>query len=94
MTIRQKGIVSKILIYIVLIVMVIVSLFPIIFCLSASLRTQEDLFQSMFPFSFKALIPTKVTFENYVIKYGNCYCMYDFLWVSGEFHCGFCIHLL
>ena len=67
MTIRQKGIVSKILIYIVLIVMVIVSLFPIIFCLSASLRTQEDLFQSMFPFSFKALIPTKVTFENYVI---------------------------
>lgn len=48
MTIRQKGIVSKILIYIVLIVMVIVSLFPIIFCLSASLRTQEDLFQSSF----------------------------------------------
>ncbi len=67
MTIRQKGIVSKILIYIVLIVMVIVSLFPIIFCLSASLRTQEDLFQNMFPFSFKALIPTKITFENYVI---------------------------
>ena len=67
MTIKQKKVVSKVAIYIVLIVMVIVSLFPILFCLSASLRTQEDLFQSMFPFSFRALIPTKITFENYVI---------------------------
>ena len=67
MSIRQKKVLSKVLIYLVLIIMVIISLFPLVYCLSASLRTQEDLFQSLFPFSFKALIPGKITLENYVI---------------------------
>ena len=67
MTIKEKSVISKIVLYVVLFIMVVVSLFPIVYCLSASLRTQEDLFQNMFPFSFKALIPAKITFENYVI---------------------------
>lgn len=58
---------KNIILYAVLIIMVIISLFPIFFCLSASFRTQEDLFANMFPFSFKSLIPTVFTFENYVI---------------------------
>lgn len=45
MTLRQKRITKKVVIYIVLVIMTIASLFPIFFCLSASLRTQEDLFR-------------------------------------------------
>ncbi len=66
MTLRQKAVTRKVLIYLILIMMVVASLFPILFCLSASLRTQEDLFQNMFPFSLKSLIPTAATLENYV----------------------------
>ena len=50
MTRKQKRITKKVVIYIVLVIMTIASLFPIFFCLSASLRTQEDLFRNMFPF--------------------------------------------
>lgn len=67
MTRKQKRLISKVILYIVLFIMVVVSLFPILFCLSASLRTQDDLFQNMFPFSFKSLVPVKVTLENYVV---------------------------
>ena len=67
MTLRQKRITKKVVIYIVLVIMTIASLFPIFFCLSASLRTQEDLFQNMFPFTIRSLIPTNITGENYSI---------------------------
>ena len=72
---KRRAIVKKIILYIVLILMVIASLFPIIFCLSASLRTQEDLFKHMFPFSMKSLIPSQVTFDNYIIIFSK----YNFL---------------
>jgi ABC-type glycerol-3-phosphate transport system permease component len=75
MSTHSKKAVSTVILYLVLIVMVIVSLFPILFCLSASLRTQEDLFQNMFPFTARSLIPTKATLENYVIIFTQ----YDFL---------------
>lgn len=67
MTMKRKGMISKVVLYIILLIMVVVSLFPIAFCLSASLRTQDDLFRNMFPFSFRALIPTQMTLSNYVI---------------------------
>jgi len=67
MTLKQKSFTRKILIYIALIIMAVAALFPILFCLSASLRTQDDLFRNMFPFSIKSLIPTAATLENYVI---------------------------
>lgn len=67
MTLRQKRITKKVIIYIVLVIMTIASLFPIFFCLSASLRTQEDLFRNMFPFTIKSLIPTHITGENFQI---------------------------
>lgn len=51
--------------YIVLIGMMIFALFPIIYCLSASLRTQEELFSTMFPFTWKSLFPTHLTLESY-----------------------------
>lgn len=69
MTRKQKRITKKVVIYIVLVIMTIASLFPIFFCLSASLRTQEDLFRNMFPFTIKSLIPTAVTGENYSILF-------------------------
>lgn len=67
MTMKRKGMISKVVLYIILLIMVVVSLFPIAFCLSASLRTQDDLFRNMFPFSFRALIPTQMTLSNYEI---------------------------
>lgn len=67
MTRKHKNLISKIVIYLVLLVMVFVSLFPIAFCLSASLRTQEDLFQQMYPFTISSLVPSSVTFENYYL---------------------------
>ena len=67
MSMQQKHTVGKVILYIVLFAMVIASLFPIFFCLSASLRTQEDLFKNMFPFTIRSLIPTAFTMENYVI---------------------------
>ena len=59
----------NILAYAVLIIMVFVSLFPVLFCLSASLRSQEDLFRNMFPFTASSLIPSQITGENYVLLF-------------------------
>ncbi|MEY8353109.1 carbohydrate ABC transporter permease [Lachnospiraceae bacterium 54-53] len=66
MKLRQKQTFKNVILYIVLVIMAIASLFPIFFCVSSSLRTQEELFQNMFPFTLKSLIPTNVTFQNYV----------------------------
>lgn len=63
---KNKELTKKVILYIVLCVMVIVSLFPIFFGLSASFRTQEDLFSNMFPFTIKSLIPTDFTWDNYI----------------------------
>lgn len=74
MTLKQKRITKKLAIYIVLVFMTVVSLFPVIFCLSASLRTQEDLFKNMFPFTIKSLLPTELTAVNYIAIFTE----YDF----------------
>ena len=74
MTLKQKRITKKLAIYIALVVMTVVSLFPVIFCLSASLRTQEDLFKNMFPFTIKSLLPTELTAVNYIAIFSE----YDF----------------
>lgn len=66
MTIQQKSTVKKIILYFALVIMAVVSLFPIFFCLSASLRTQDDLFRSMLPFTIKSLVPAQVTLANYM----------------------------
>lgn len=75
MTFKQKKIIKKLVIYIVLIIMTIISLFPVAFCLSASLRTQEDLFKNMFPFTLKSLFPTELTAWNYIAIFTE----YEFL---------------
>lgn len=74
MTLKQKRITKKLAIYIALVVMTVVSLFPVIFCLSASLRTQEDLFKNMFPFTIRSLLPTELTAVNYIAIFTE----YDF----------------
>lgn len=66
MTRKTKRTIGKIILYIVLLIMVFVSLFPILFCLAGSLRTQEDLFKYMLPFTYRSLIPSFLTGENYV----------------------------
>ncbi len=66
MTAKKKVLVKKMATYITLAIMTVVSLFPILFGISASFRTQRDLFEHMFPFTVRSLIPTQFTFENYV----------------------------
>lgn len=56
---------KKVIAYIVLALMIFMSLFPVAFCLSASLRTQQDYAANMLPFSWKSLFPTEFTLENY-----------------------------
>lgn len=64
---KSKKSMVKVSLYFVLIVMAFVSIFPIFFCLAASLRTQDDLFRNMFPFTIRSLIPTEFTLQNYLI---------------------------
>lgn len=72
---RTKKKLVNVTLYVVLSVMVIISIFPIFFCLSASFRTQEDLFTYMFPFSIRSLVPTEFTMGNYTA----IFCGYHFL---------------
>ena len=67
-------IIRNIIIYVVFIVMAFVSLFPILYCVSASLRTQQNLTESMLPFTIWSIIPKKITFENYIMIFAK----YDF----------------
>ena len=55
------------MLYIILILIAFFSLFPILFAISGSLRTQNDMFSNMLPFTVKSIIPTEFTFENYII---------------------------
>ena len=64
---NSRIIARNIIIYIVFIVMAFVSLFPILYCVSASLRTPQNLTESMLPFTIWSVIPNKITLENYII---------------------------
>ena len=64
---EQKKTLKIVILYIVFAVMVIVSLFPILYCVMSSLRTQQDLSVHMLPFTIQSLIPQEFTLENYVI---------------------------
>lgn len=65
MNIQKRKKARKVLLYLTLAIIAFCSLFPLLFCLSASLRTQQDLSANLFPFSFKSLIPSEFTFSNY-----------------------------
>lgn len=65
---------STIALYVVLAILAVVALFPLIYIILASFRTDEEIFRYALPFSINTLIPVEWTFENYKIIFTE----YDF----------------
>ncbi len=63
---KQNAAVKKILMYIVLCIIAVVSLFPLLWAFSASLRSDTELFKYALPFSFHTLVPVKFTLASYI----------------------------
>ncbi|MDR2371370.1 MAG: carbohydrate ABC transporter permease [Treponema sp.] len=72
---KGKVIVNTTLVYLVLLIVTVVTVFPLLWGVASSLRPDEELFQYIIPFSSKTLIPQKLTFEAYRILFGE----FDFL---------------
>lgn len=72
---QKKRQMNKVIQYCILVMVAFMSLFPILFCLSASMRTQQDLSANLFPFTLKSLFPEEFTIENYIIIFKD----YEFL---------------
>ncbi len=63
---KEFSIVTKILLYLVLCVIAIVALFPLLWAISASLRTDTELYKYTTPLSINTFIPVKFTLESYI----------------------------
>ena len=80
--------------YMVLVLIAFVSLFPILFCLSASLRTQQDLTAHLFPFTIRSLVPETFTIQNYIAifrEYGFLKPVWNTVFVTAVTIAGGCI---
>ncbi len=56
-------------IYIGLIIITILTVFPLLWCLSASLRSDTEFFKYMTPFSINTLIPIDFTLDSYIMLF-------------------------
>lgn len=72
---RKKYALYKIIIYMLLAVVMLVSVFPIFYPILASFRSDTELFGNMAPFTLHSLFPIDWTLENYKAIIGE----YDFL---------------
>ncbi len=63
---KEFSIVTKILLYLVLCVIAIAALFPLLWAISASLRTDTELYKYTTPLSINTFIPVKFTLESYI----------------------------
>lgn len=63
---KCKDITSKVSLYIVLVIIAIVTLAPLLWALSSSFRSNEEIFGSVTTFTIKSLIPEEFTFKAYV----------------------------
>ena len=73
MTRKSRRYLKNALIYICLFLVAILTLFPLIWGISASLRDDSELFGYIMPFSVHTLIPVEFTFQAYIdlfMKYG------------------------
>lgn len=57
---------NKAVLYVVLVLISIMTLFPLLWAVSGSLRTDKELFQYTIPFSINTLVPVEPTFESYI----------------------------
>ena len=52
--------------YVLLVLIAMIMVFPLIYSFSSSLRTNEEIFRYISPVSIRTIIPEHATFENYV----------------------------
>ncbi len=62
----SKAKVNQALLYAALVIISIITLFPLFWAVSGSLRTDKELFQYTIPFSINTLIPVEPTIESYI----------------------------
>jgi ABC-type glycerol-3-phosphate transport system permease component len=62
----KRNFVFKIVIYAVLAIVTLVTIFPLLWGVASSLRPDKELFEYVMPFSSKTLIPQALTFNNYL----------------------------
>jgi ABC-type glycerol-3-phosphate transport system permease component len=62
---KTAKVLSNIILYIILIIITIMTLFPFLWGLASSFRTTDELFKYAIPFSSKTLIPQEPTFDAY-----------------------------
>ena len=64
---RTRKTLSTVVLYAVLAAIAVIALFPLIYIILASFRTDEEIFRYALPFSIHTLIPVKWTLENYKV---------------------------
>jgi ABC-type glycerol-3-phosphate transport system permease component len=63
---KVKYLVNTTVIYAVLLIIAVITIFPLLWGLASSLRPDEELFQYIMPFSAKTFIPQNLTFNSYI----------------------------
>ena len=64
---RTRKTLSTVVLYAVLAAIAVIALFPLIYIILASFRTDEEIFRYALPFSIHTLIPVEWTLENYKV---------------------------
>lgn len=72
---KSKKMLSKAGTYVILLIVLFISLFPIIYPVFSSFRTDNELFANMAPFNWHTIVPVDWTLENYIAIFKE----YDFL---------------
>ena len=62
----KRAVFHQAVLYVVLVLISIMTLFPLLWAVSGSLRTDKELFQYTIPFSINTLVPVEPTFESYI----------------------------
>jgi ABC-type glycerol-3-phosphate transport system permease component len=62
---QRLYLIKKILLYILLVCISFIILFPLLWGITSSLRADEELFKFIMPFSIKTFIPQELTFDAY-----------------------------
>jgi ABC-type glycerol-3-phosphate transport system permease component len=63
---NRRLVVKNTLVYLLLVFIALVTIFPLLWGIASSLRPDEELFRYIMPFSAKTFLPQKLTFYNYI----------------------------
>lgn len=66
MTNRSRRKIRITLIYVLMLINLVLTLFPLLYAIGSSLRSDAEIFQYAMPFSIKTFIPVKATFDAYI----------------------------